>query len=275
MDIVHPLSMLAAVCTVQATAIAAAWLLRSREQALRTRLPYLLHLAVGVLVATSLLHLLPESVETLGNRRALWLLLGGTLFVLFTAERLVESLSASTSTLPNAPSGRLVQPTAVAGAADGHGGTAHARMRPVGLVLSSSLHSFVDGAAIATAYSAAPKLGLLTAFAVALHEIPHRLGDLAVLLHYGVSPRRAMQLVASIGIPALVGAAAVLIIGAANASFFRWLLPISAASFLYIAGANLLPELRVPASLRQVGMQLLALAVGIGLVLLVTGLHAG
>lgn len=272
LDIVHPVPMLVAVCLVQAIAIAAAWLLRSHEQALRSRLPYLLHLAVGVLLATALLHLLPESVEALGNRRGLWIVLGATLFVLFTAERMVDALS---------PLGAMGDPTR--GSEHDHSGvhghirasSAHSRLRPVSLIVGSSLHSFVDGAAIATAYAAAPRLGLLTAFAVALHEVPHRLGDLAVLLHYRVSSRRAMQLVAAVGVPALIGAGAVLVIGVANASLFRWLLPVSAGSFLYIAGVNLLPELRVPASLPQIGLQLLALAAGVSLVLLVTGLHAG
>lgn len=268
-----PVFTLIAVLAVQLLAVSAAYGLRSREEALRQKLPYLVSLAVGVLLATALLHLLPESVDALGNGRGVWLATGGTLFALFAAERLFGALTVED--VDN------IEPKA--GAADSHAhGPAcahtpgHRRtLRPINLLLASSLHSFVDGAAIATAFLVNPRLGLLTAVAVALHEVPHRLGDVAVLLHLGLAPARAVRFAAIVGVPALVGASAVLALGAGGTGVFRWLLPISAGSFLYIAGVNLLPELQTELPARTVWMQLLCLGVGVGVVLLATGMQAG
>ena len=263
--------MLAAVFAVQAVAIAAAWLLRRREQQLRRQLPYLVSLAVGVLLSTALLHLLPESVDALGNGRGVWLATGATLLTLFAVERLFQAFTGVAAEPPS--------PLATTGNHAVHTPACahlHSRsMRPLNLLVGSSLHSFVDGTAIATAFAVHPRLGLLTAFAVALHEVPHRLGDVAVLLHLGLTPARAMRFAVIAGIPALLGAGAVLLLGEGGSSVFRWLLPVSAASFLYIAGVNLLPELQSSSRLRPVLLQLLSLAAGVTIVLLVTGIHAG
>lgn len=260
---------LAAVCAVQLLAIAAAWLLRARERQLRAQLPYLLSVAVGVLLATALFHLLPESIDALGNRRTTWLTVGATLLMLFSAERLVQAFAAPGS------NGSLAAPASASAALHAHLPPPGTPLRPLNLMIASSLHSFVDGTAIATAYAIRPSLGLLTAFAVGLHEVPHRMGDVAVLLHLGMPPGRAMRFAILVALPSLLGAAAVLLLGEANTGVFNWLLPVSAGSFLYIAGVNLLPELQVSATFRQVLLQLLALLAGVLIVLAVTGLHAG
>ncbi len=231
-----------AVLAVQAAAVAAAYGLRRQERVLRERLPYLLSVAVGVLLATALLHLLPEAVETLGNGRGVWLATGGTLFALFAAERLFGALFAAGGPV----TGEV--PEHAHGPACAHTPGHRIALRPANLMMASGLHSFVDGAAIATAFAVNVRLGVLTAVAVALHEVPHRLGDVAVLLHLQLPPARALRFAALVGVPALLGAAAVLALG--ESAGFRWLLPISAGSFLYIAGVNLLPELQTEVSPR-------------------------
>ncbi len=251
--------MLITVFTVQAAAVGAAWLLRSREGQLHRQLPYLVSLAVGVLLTTALLHLLPEAIETLGNRRGLWLCIGGTFFVLFALERVVHTFAG--------------QPEGVD--AEAHNGAHAGALRPLNLLLAGSLHSFVDGTAIASAFAVSPRLGLLTALAVGLHEVPHRLGDVAVLLHLGVAPARAMRFAVLVGVPALFGSVAVLLVGEAGTHAVRWLLPVSAAGFLYIAGVNLLPELRAGMGRWALLLQLGCLLGGAGIVLAVTALQAG
>jgi zinc and cadmium transporter len=270
-DILLFFQILTAVCAVQVLAVAAAWLLRSRERQLQAKLPYLLSMAVGVLLATALLHLLPEAVDTLGNRRSMWLAVGGTLLLLFSAERLVQVLAV----VPTEQQEKSPTEIAIESGLHAHQHSGVTPLRPLNLIVASSLHSFVDGTAIATAYAIRPSLGLLTAFAVGLHEIPHRMGDVAVLLHLGMQPQRAMRFAILVAVPSLLGAGAVLLLGAANVKMFDWLLPVSAGSFLYIAGVNLLPELQVSATGRQVLLQLLTLAAGVLIVLAVTGLHAG
>jgi zinc and cadmium transporter len=265
---------LVAIFLVQALAVAAAWVLRLREERIRGSLPYLVAVAVGVLLATALLHLLPESVEALGNRRGLWLALGLTLLVLFALERVFTALTGVAAEQLPVPGVAHHGPDG-AGPGCAHLHTSGRKLGPVNLVAASSLHSFVDGTAIATAFAVNTRLGLLTAVAVALHEVPHRMGDVAVLLHLGVKPGRAMRYAVLVALPSLVGAAVVLALGYGHAGLFRWLLPVSAGSFLYIAGANLLPEIPAPRDLRMAVLQLVALCFGGGLVFLVTGIHAG
>src|ERR1035437_8918260 len=84
-----------AVAGVQAAALGSAWALRSRENALKRQLPYVVSLAVGVLLATAILHLLPEAVSQVGERPILWLLFGGTILLLFTIERMLFVLTGS------------------------------------------------------------------------------------------------------------------------------------------------------------------------------------
>src|SRR3978361_56727 len=154
-----------AVLAVQTAAVGGAWLLRSRERLLQRYLPHLLSLAVGVLLTTALVDLMPEAIAQLGNRRLTWLLLAGAMLALFSIERIFSALTGS-STEPEV--GELGMGTHVHRHAPGR--DEHSA-KPMNLVLAAMLHSFVDGTAMATAFAASPKIGGLTAVAIALHEI--------------------------------------------------------------------------------------------------------
>jgi zinc and cadmium transporter len=130
------------------------------------------------------------------------------------------------------------------------------------------LHSFVDGVSVAAAFSAGRRIGWLTAVAITLHEVPHRMGDYALLRHLHVSRTRAIRFILLIAVAALVGVA---LVGIAGHTFAAtdWLLPISAASFVYIALVNLMPELPGESTIRSVCGQLLCMIAGAALVALV------
>jgi zinc and cadmium transporter len=256
-----PLAATAATTAVQASATGAAWLLRAREQALCRQLPYIVSLAVGVLLATALLHLMPEAVEQLGNTRLVWSLTGAAMIGLFSMERLFFVLTG-TGAEPE------IHPTEPH---HHHHHGAHST-RPTNLILASMLHSFVDGAAVAVAFLTSPRVGWLTALAIALHEIPHRMGDFALLVHLNLPLNRALRLAALAGLPSFLGLAAVLTAGLHWAAVIAWLLPISAGSFLYIATVNLLPELETECRLSRVLLQLTCLIAGVALVVAVGGL---
>ncbi|HEY0309319.1 MAG TPA: ZIP family metal transporter [Acidobacteriaceae bacterium] len=254
------ISSTAAVFAVQASAVSAAWLLRRKEAALRRQLPFIVSLAVGVLLATALLHLLPEAVATLGNGTRTWALLGGTMLALFSLERIFFAITGN-------PAEPELEP------AHGHEHHHHGghSTRPMSLVLASMLHSFVDGAAVGVAFLASPRIGWITALAIALHEIPHRMGDFAVLVHLHMPPARALRMAALAGVPSFVGLAAVLYAGTMRTQNIALLLPVSAGSFLYIATANLLPELQEECRWPRVVLQILCLIVGVALVMLAGG----
>jgi zinc and cadmium transporter len=249
-----------AVFGVQASAVGSAWVLRTRERLLQRQLPFIVALAVGVLLATALLHLLPDAVAQLGNGTRTWALLGGTMLALFTTERVLFALTGNPAEPEVAP----------AHAHTHHHHGAHSS-KPMNLVLASMLHSFVDGAAVGVAFLASPRIGWVTAFAIALHEIPHRMGDFAVLVHLHLPPRRALQMAALAGVPSFLGLAAVLYAGTLRSQNIALLLPVSAGSFLYIATANLLPELQEECRWSRVALQVLCLVIGVGMVMLVGG----
>jgi zinc and cadmium transporter len=255
-----------AVVGVQTAAVGGAFLLRSRDKLLQRYLPHLLSLAVGVLLTTALIDLMPEAVAQLGNRRLTWILVTGSVLTLFAIERIFSALTGS-STEPEV--GEL-----------GAGVHVHRHVpscgehsaKPMNLILAAMLHSFVDGTALATAFVASPRIGWLTAVAIGLHEIPHRIGDFAVLIHLRQTSRRALQLAVLAGIPSLLGVALVMLAGANHSGGVAYLLPVSAGSFLYIALVNLLPEIQQECKIGRVLWQLVWLAIGAAIVTLVVGL---
>lgn len=250
---------LPAILVVQLLAMAGVLLLKGREATLRTYLPDMVSAAAGVLLGTALLHLMPEGVAQLGNSPIVWGLLAGTFVGMFAIERFAASL---TGTAPEPTPGDAAQVLH-------HHHTPHSS-RPLNLVFGGFLHSFVDGAGVAAAFGVNVRVGLLTAVAIMLHEIPHRLGDFALLLHMKLTPRRALQLTAFEGTAAVLGVLTVCAIGGLSAQAFAYLLPISAATFLYIASVNLMPEMQSEYRLTKVLVQLAYLAGGIALVALIS-----
>ncbi|SNS48153.1 zinc and cadmium transporter [Granulicella rosea] len=267
------LGAMSGVVLVQGSAVFAAWLLRAREVFLRRYLPLFVSLAVGVLLATALLHLMPEAIGTLGNAQPVWMLMGATLMVLFCGERISYVLTgaaaepevAALDDCPGCPPEQHGH--------DHHHDHSHHHAHeghtthPSNIVAASMLHSFIDGAAVATAFAANPRIGWLTAFAIALHEIPHRMGDFALFVHLQVPPARALRLALLAGAPSLLGVGAVALVGLEHADRIRWLLPISAGSFLYIAMVNLLPEIRQEKTAKGLAAQIACLCAGIALVI--------
>jgi zinc and cadmium transporter len=248
---------LLAVFALEAVAMLAAWLLRRRDYALSAFLPYLVSVATGLLLATALLHLLPEAIANLGNTPRVWYLLVGGILGLFCVEQIVAAIVHTGDT-------GVVHVHA-------HGHTHHS-LRPANLIVASSLHSFLDGVSVAAAFAAGPRVGWITALAISLHEVPHRVGDFAVLLHAGYSATNALRMAVLPSLGALLGVALVAAFGASGGTAVYWLLPISAASFLYIACVNLLPELRHRHSRLAIALQMLCLFGGAALVALVAGL---
>lgn len=251
------LEALLATTVVQTIAIALVWLLKSKEAFLRRYLGYIVALAVGVLLATAFLHLLPEAIAHGGNTTATWSLLGGTILLLFAVERIFAALTGGTA-----------EPAATETLSTLQHHHGHHTTRPMNLVFGGMLHSLADGVSVATAFALDRRTGYLTAFAIMLHEIPHRLGDFALFVHLKISARRALHLAIFVGLPSLVGVAVVAVLGIGGSTATARLLPISAASFLYIATANLMPELQHECSLSKVLRQIFCVLAGAGLVAL-------
>jgi zinc and cadmium transporter len=190
----------------------------------KTRLalvPHLVSYAVGVLLGVALLSILPEVLgELSAARTGLVLLIGIMCF--FILEKLVLWHHCHSEDCE-----------------------AHGRPgRPGALILiGHGFHSFVDGVAIGAAIQTSIPLGVSTAVAVALHEVPQQVGDFAVLLHAGYRRGPALGLSVLSAAGAVAGTVAAFLAFNVIPGVLPYALTFAAASFLYIAMADLMPDL--------------------------------
>lgn len=130
------------------------------------------------------------------------------------------------------------------------------------VVIGDALHNFVDGVAIAAAFMVDTHLGMATAAAILLHEIPQELGDFMVLLAAGLSRRRALTLNLLSGAATVAGGVLGYFMLADAQSMLPIVLALAAASFIYIAISDLVPHLQHQAGLRASALQVLLIATG-------------
>jgi zinc and cadmium transporter len=228
-----------AVVAVSAIAFVGIVVLVVQEGLLRKIVPVLVAFAVGALLGDTLFHLLPELAEGGGITVALSWVMALSILFLYVLEKFIHLHHQL-----NAP--------------------AHGHIQPVVLtnLLGDGVHNFVDGAIIAGSFLVSPSLGLATTIAVALHEIPQEMGDLGVLVHAGLAPKRALVYNVASAMTALLGAAIALLLDGAIDGIERPLLAISAGAFIYIAGADLIPELHKGTNVRVGVLQFFGIAGG-------------
>jgi zinc and cadmium transporter len=210
----------------------------------RTRIvPWLVSYAVGALLGAATLKILPEAIEQVAPTRLFATLLAGVM-LFFILEKLVLWRHCHTHDC------------------EVHDGSV------VGVIVGDSFHNFIDGAVIATAVMTSVPLGISTAIAVAAHEIPQELGDFAILLHAGYSRGRALLLNVLSGLSSALGAIAAFVAFDFVPTLRPYCLALAAASFLYVAMADLIPGLHRgrtdAASMRQI----LLIGAGIGTMLI-------
>jgi zinc and cadmium transporter len=199
--------------------------------------------AVGALLGVSLLLLLPEALETLEPARVFATLLAG-IIAFFLLEKLVLLRHCHTDECHV------------------HGATA-----PI-VLIGDAFHNFIDGATVCAALLTSVPLGVNTAIAVAAHEIPQEVGDVAILLAAGYSRRRALLLNVISGAAGIAGALVAYAAVGVMPGIRPYVLAISSASFLYIAMSDLIPDLHRGQSDKSAFRQVLLMAAGIGTVLL-------
>ncbi len=207
---------------------------------LTAALPYLIGLAAGALLGTACAHLLPEALAQIGS--------GRRFAVLFIVGFLSSFLIERTLYIVFRRKGGAHQHQEIAPGASVHHGHEHGSssgdLIVQNILLGGAVHSFVDGLAIATAFSVGHKIGIAATIAVLIHEVPHHVADVGVLIYSGLSKQRAvvLNLLATTG--CATGGLLVLIFGSHAGVLIGALLPITAANFIYIATAILLPELQ-------------------------------
>jgi zinc and cadmium transporter len=215
------------------------------EEKLKRIIFVMVSLAVGGLFGDAFIHLLPDSFERLGSQleASLWVLAG--IFAFFILEKFLlwrhEHVLESDHSI-----------------------------RPVGYMnlLADGVHNFIDGAIIGASYVVSLHVGIATTMAVIFHEIPHELGNFFVLVYAGFTKNRALFFNFLSAVFAILGTIISLLVGSRVENFSSVMLPLAAGGFIYIAGSDLVPELNKESRLGKSAVQLLAIGVGVGLMLL-------
>jgi zinc and cadmium transporter len=211
---------------------------------IRTRLvPWLVSYAVGALLGVALLALLPEALAMLAPPAVFGTLLAGIL-LFFTLEKLVLIRHCHTDECK-----------------------VHGAAAPL-VFIGDAFHNFIDGAIICTAVLTSVPLGINTAIAVAAHEIPQEVGDVAILLAAGYSRKRALMLNVVSGLAGLVGAAVAFMAVGVIPGIRPFVLALSSASLLYIAMSDLIPDLHRGEIDANALRQVLLIAAGIGTIVI-------
>ncbi|OWF36564.1 protein catecholamines up-like isoform X2 [Mizuhopecten yessoensis] len=130
-------------------------------------------------------------------------------------------------------------------------------------------HNFTDGLAIGASFLMGRNLGIITTITIFLHEIPHEIGDFAILVQSGCTKRKAMMLQFSTAIGAMLGTVCSLLAEGVGEAATLWILPFTAGGFIYIATVSVIPELLEDSTLGQSVKEILALLVGIYMMVLI------
>jgi zinc and cadmium transporter len=147
-----------------------------------------------------------------------------------------------------------------------HGHADTHRAAGVLVLIGDSIHNALDGVLIAAAFLTNFPLGMVTALAVAAHEIPHRVGDFAILLHTGMSRGRAMLLNMATGLASVLGGVLAYFGLQRALGVLPYAIAFAAAGFLYIAMAGLIPGLHRRADPLTSLIQVLLLGLGAGVI---------
>jgi len=220
---------------------------------LNRALPFLVSLAAGALLGVAGAHILPEAIREMGRDWHLSALLMAGFVAFFLVEKTMSLLSIHQP--------HLMPDHTHSHSHDLEAGPHHAVN--ANLLLGGAIHSFIDGMAVAIAYSANVPAGIATTLAVSLHEVPHHIGDVGVLIHGGLSPSRAVVAKLAATCASIPGVLVVLFPGPQGRSLAAHLLPVTAASFIYISLANLLPELQRERDVKKSIQEIAVFAAGI------------
>ena len=242
----------------------------------------LLSLAAGALLATAFMHLLPEAFESSAKPHDLFvtLLIGLVFFFLLSKAELWHHGHEHGHDQSHGH-GHAHSHEHGHEHGHGHGHSHESRGSGWAVLTGDSVHCFGDGVLIASAFMADMRLGLIAAVSVLAHEVPHHMGDLVVLGQSSASRRAALVKVSLAGaVTALGGVAGYFLIGQLH-SLLPFFLAVASSSFIYVALADLIPQLQKRLSARETATQVGWLLIGIVVVTLMSaaahrhGNHAG
>lgn len=202
---------------------------------------YLISLASGTMLGGAFLHLLPEAAEY--NLPNLFLLIAIGVFIFFIFEKFLIWRHCHTHEHT-------------------HGREASRPAAASMMLAADSVHNFIDGIIIASAFLSSTPLGVTVTLAILLHEIPQELGDSAVLMHAGFSLKKILLANALTALTAILGGVLTYFFLSKVPLVQPYLLALTAGGFLYIALADLIPQLHEQVTLKHTVIQIVLLGGG-------------
>ena len=234
---------------------------------------HLLSLAAGALLATAFMHLLPEAFESQAGAHDLFatLLVGVVFFFLLDKAELWHHGHEHSHAEPAAHDAHHDHHGHHHGHDHGHAHHHGPRAGGWALLTGDSVHCFGDGILIASAFMADMRLGVIAAVSVMAHEVPHHMGDLVVLRQSSANRRMALLKVSLAGaVTALGGAVGYFLVGQLQ-DFLPYFLAVASSSFVYVALADLIPQLQKRLTARETIAQIAWLIAGMVVVTMVSG----
>ena len=211
-----------------------------REDILKKYINFFISLAIGALLGDAFIHIIPEAFKSnLGVHTASILIVVGILFF-FIIEKFIHWHH--------------------------HGEDKNEEhIHPVGklVLFTDGFHNLIDGAIIGASFLVSIPIGIATTIAVILHEIPQEIGDFAVLIHAGYTKRRALWLNFLSALASVIGLVIVFVFGNIVEGLALWFIPIAAGGFIYIAVADLIPELQKTKNVKHSIIQLCIIMAGV------------
>lgn len=236
------------VLTLLFSALILLYLLAPLFSKLQSVILMLVSFSVGTLFANAFFHLIPESLMHLSWNMTATLILTG-IVVFFVIEKFIHWRHCHV--LPG-----------------GHHEHSHPHEKPFVLtnLMGDLIHNMIDGMIIASAFIVSIPLGIATSLAIFIHEIPHELGNCAVLLHGGMKISKAILTNSLMGLGGIAGVLITFGLSQSIPHFEIYLIPIAAGSFIYLAGSDLIPELHEQTELHFAVKQLMMMVLGIFLI---------
>ncbi len=241
---------LASVAVVSLVSLVGVMALSLSLERLKKILIFLVSFSAGALLGDVFFHLLPEITESASfNIKTSLLFLSG-LMLFFVLEKYIHWTHCHEPLSDNHPH---------------HLATLN--------LFGDGLHNFIDGLIIAASYLISLPVGLATTLAIVLHEIPQEIGDFGILIHAGFSKSKAILFNLVSALTAVIGTVIGLTLAHAAEGFAEFILPIAAAGFIYIATADLIPELHKETKMSKSFLQLVGLIFGIAVMYALTFLE--
>lgn len=228
------------VLVVSLISLVGVFTLSLKEETTKKYIGLFISLAVGALLGDAFIHLIPEAFEKYSSSVSVSLLIIFGILLFLIIEKLLHWHHHGEDSEDEAihPVGKLV-------------------------LYTDGFHNLIDGIIIGVSFLVSIPVGIATTLAVILHEIPQEIGDFAVLIHSGYTKKRALWLNFLSALTAVAGVILALVFGEVAETFTIWVLPIAAGGFIYIAVADLVPELHKTVELKRSVMEIISLIIGI------------